>query len=56
MRRAAGAPDAGPHVRIGRRVLDLERRVLIDPAEGNEERLAAARIERHNPKFNSFIA
>jgi len=32
-------------VRIGRRVLDLERRVLIDPADGNEERLAASEFD-----------
>src|SRR5271165_7237997 len=30
LRRGAGAPAAGPRVRIGRRVLDLERRVLVD--------------------------
>ena len=45
LRRAAGAPAEGPRVRIGRRVLDLERRVLIDPAEGNEERLAASEFD-----------
>src|SRR6201987_4003143 len=32
LRRAAGTPTEGPRVRIGRCVLDLERRVLIDPA------------------------
>jgi two-component system phosphate regulon response regulator OmpR len=45
LRRAAGTPPAGPRVRIGRRVLDLERRVLIDPADGNEERLAASEFD-----------
>ena len=45
LRRAAGAPSEGPRVRIGRRVLDLERRVLIDPADGNEERLAASEFD-----------
>ena len=45
LRRAAGVPVEGPRVRIGRRVLDLERRVLIDPAEGNEERLAASEFD-----------
>src|SRR6201981_1620906 len=42
LRRTAGAPAEGPRVRIGRRVLDLERRVLVDPADGNEERPAAS--------------
>ena len=42
LRRAVGAPAAGPRVRIGRRVLDLERRVLIDPADSSEERLTAS--------------
>jgi DNA-binding response OmpR family regulator len=45
LRRAAGAPAEGPRVRIGRRVLDLERRVLVDPADGNEERLAASEFD-----------
>jgi len=45
LRRAAGAPAEGTRVRIGRRVLDLERRVLIDPADGNEERLAASEFD-----------
>src|SRR5215470_11929605 len=45
LRRAAGAPAEGPRVRIGRRVLDLERRVLIDPVDGNEERLAASEFD-----------
>jgi DNA-binding response OmpR family regulator len=45
LRRAAGTPAEGPRVRIGRRVLDLERRVLIDPADGNAERLAASEFD-----------
>jgi DNA-binding response OmpR family regulator len=45
LRRAAGTPAEGPRVRIGRRVLDLERRVLIDPADGAEERLAASEFD-----------
>ncbi|HJU18506.1 MAG TPA: response regulator [Stellaceae bacterium] len=45
LRRAAGTPEAGPRVRIGRRVLDLDRRVLIDPADGHEERLAASEFD-----------
>jgi DNA-binding response OmpR family regulator len=45
LRRAAGTPPEAPRVRIGRRVLDLERRVLIDPADGNEERLAASEFD-----------
>jgi len=35
LRRATGATaSTGPRVRMGRRVLDLEKRVLIDPASG----------------------
>jgi len=45
MRRAVGTPAEGPRVRIGRRGLDLERRVLIDPAGGSEERLAASEFD-----------
>ena len=45
LRRAVGAPAAGPRVRIGRRVLDLERRVLIDPADSSEERLTASEFD-----------
>jgi two-component system phosphate regulon response regulator OmpR len=45
LRRAAGTPGAGPRVRIGRRVLDLERRVLVDPDDGGEERLAASEFD-----------
>jgi two-component system phosphate regulon response regulator OmpR len=45
LRRAAAIPAAGPRIRIGRRVLDLERRLLIDPADGNEERLTASEFD-----------
>ena len=45
LRRAAGSPAEGPRVRIGRRVLDLDRRVLIDPADGAEERLVASEFD-----------
>ena len=45
LRRAAGTPTEGPRVRIGRCVLDRERRVLIDPADGSEERLAASEFD-----------
>jgi two-component system phosphate regulon response regulator OmpR len=45
LRRATGTPAEGPRVRIGRCVLDLERRVLIDPADGGEERLAASEFD-----------
>jgi DNA-binding response OmpR family regulator len=45
LRRVAGMPEAGRRVRIGRRVLDLDRRILIDPADGNEERLAASEFD-----------
>jgi DNA-binding response OmpR family regulator len=45
LRRAAGTLAEGPRVRIGRRVLDLERRVLIDPVDGAEERLAASEFD-----------
>jgi len=45
LRRVGGAPVEGPRVRIGRRVLDLERRVLADPDDGSEERLAATEFD-----------
>lgn len=46
-RLAAGAQErmTGKRVRIGRRILDLESRALIDPAEGKEERLAASEFD-----------
>jgi DNA-binding response OmpR family regulator len=45
LRRATGMPTEGPRVRVGRRVLDLDRRVLIDPGDGTEERLAASEFD-----------
>ena len=45
MRRATGVPAEGPSVRIGRRVLDLERRMLVDPDDGSEERFAASEFD-----------
>ena len=46
LRRASGsvAPTAGPRVRMGRRVLDLEKRVLVE-ADGREESLAASEFD-----------
>jgi DNA-binding response OmpR family regulator len=44
LRRATGA-TAGPRVRMGRRVLDLERRVLVDPADGTKETLTASEFD-----------
>src|SRR5918911_728646 len=44
LRRATGSGAAitsGPRVRMGRIVLDLEKRVLVDPKDGSEETLAA---------------
>src|SRR6516164_5043975 len=45
LRRSARTPANGERVRIGRRVLDLERRVLVDPDDGGEERLAASEFD-----------
>jgi two-component system phosphate regulon response regulator OmpR len=47
MRRATGAAatTAGSRQRMGRRVLDLDKRVLIDPADGSEETLAASEFD-----------
>ena len=46
LRRATGAiVTAGPRVPMGRRVLDLEKRVLIDPANGSEEMLTASEFD-----------
>ena len=46
LRRSTGAPAAsGPRVRMGRRVLDLEKRVLVDPADGSEETLTASEFD-----------
>jgi two-component system phosphate regulon response regulator OmpR len=45
LRRAGAAPAEGPRVRIGRRVFDLERRVLVDPLDDTEERLTASEFD-----------
>jgi DNA-binding response OmpR family regulator len=46
LRRVTGTPAAtGPRVRMGRRVLDLERRVLVDPANASEEALTASEFD-----------
>lgn len=46
LRRAIGAAvGAGPRIRMGRRVLDLERRVLVDPADSSEETLTASEFD-----------
>src|SRR5262245_20873078 len=46
LRRATGAaPSAGPRVRMGCRVLDVEKRVLVDPADGTEEALTASEFD-----------
>ena len=46
LRRSTGAiPSGRPRVRMGRRVLDLEKRVLVDPDSGREETLAASEFD-----------
>ena len=47
IRRTTGASvvTAGTRQRMGRRVLDLDKRVLIDPADGSEETLAASEFD-----------
>jgi DNA-binding response OmpR family regulator len=46
LRRATGAPAVSEQrVRMGRKVLDLEKRVLVDPANGEEETLAASEFD-----------
>jgi DNA-binding response OmpR family regulator len=46
LRRTTGAVGtAVPRVRMGRRVLDLERRVLVDPNSGSEETLTASEFD-----------
>lgn len=46
LRRAGTAPgDSGAQVRIGRCLLDFERRVLIDTVDGKEERLTASEFD-----------
>ena len=36
---------AGPRIRMGRRVLDLEKRALVDPADDSEETLTASEFD-----------
>jgi DNA-binding response OmpR family regulator len=46
LRRATGAAiSPGPRVRMGRRVLDLDKRVLVDPINSGEEPLTASEFE-----------
>jgi two-component system phosphate regulon response regulator OmpR len=46
LRRATGAPAGGEQrVRMGRKVLDTEKRTLIDAASGEEEALAASEFD-----------
>ncbi len=46
LRRVTGAQAAsGPRLRMGRRVLDLEKRILVDPADGSEENLTASEYD-----------
>src|SRR5436190_19682200 len=46
LRRVTGAPAAsGPRVRMGRVVLDLEKRMLVDPANGSEDPLTASEFD-----------
>ena len=46
LRRVTGGPPAaGPRVRMGRRVLDLEKRQLIDAKDGSEQTLAASEFD-----------
>ena len=42
---AAPAEPAGRRVRMGRTVLDLERRLLVNPTDGTEETLAASEFD-----------
>lgn len=46
LRRANGAvaPAAGPRIRMGRRILDLEKRVLVE-SDGREETLTASEFD-----------
>ena len=46
LRRATGATvTTGSRVRMGRRVLDLERRALVNPADGSSEMLTASEFD-----------
>src|SRR5262244_943759 len=41
----AAPPSAGPRIRMGCRVLDLEKRVLVDPTNNQEEPLTASEFD-----------
>lgn len=46
LRRATGTPAvSGPRMRMGRVVFDLEKRVLVAPTDGGEERLTASEYD-----------
>ena len=49
LRRAGGAagapPEAGSRIRMGCRVLDLDKRVLANPVDGSEDRLSASEFD-----------
>jgi DNA-binding response OmpR family regulator len=46
LRRTTGSIKPAPsRVRIGRRILDIERRVLVDPSDGTEETLTASEFD-----------
>jgi DNA-binding response OmpR family regulator len=47
LRRVTGAAllSAGPRIRMGRRILDLEKRMLVDPTNGSEETLTASEFD-----------
>ena len=46
LRRSTGTQVApGPRVRMGRRVLDLEKRILVDSTDGSEETLTASEFD-----------
>jgi DNA-binding response OmpR family regulator len=46
LRRATGASVTAPsRVRMGRRVLDVEKRILIDPIDRSEEKLSASEFD-----------
>jgi DNA-binding response OmpR family regulator len=47
LRRATGAAVSGmgPRVRMGCRILDLEKRVLVNPSNGSEEALTASEFD-----------
>ena len=46
LRRVTGVvPISGPRVRMGRVILDLERRVLCNPDDGSEETLTASEFD-----------